>query len=52
MAELEKMAEVWLQEVDADNPSNLYHGDDVEPIGVIDLADLAAFSENWLEHRP
>jgi hypothetical protein len=45
-------AEVWLQEVDANDPYNLYHGDDVEPIGRIDLADLAIFGGNWLKHNP
>ncbi|MCX5635830.1 MAG: hypothetical protein NTW55_08335 [Planctomycetota bacterium] len=50
--ELGMMAEVWLQEVDANDQSNLYHGDDVEPIGIIDWADLAVFSENWLKHSP
>ena len=52
MVELGMMTEVWLQEVKANDQSNLYHGDDVEPIGIIDLADLAIFSENWLKHRP
>jgi hypothetical protein len=52
MVELVNFADVWLQEVDADSPYNLYHGDDVEPIGIIDFSDLGIFGENWLEHRP
>jgi len=49
MAELGNFAEVWLQEVDADNPYNLYHGDDM---GIIDYEDLAIFGENWLKPLP
>jgi len=51
-AELGNFTEVWLQEVDANDPYNLYHGDDVEPIGIIDFADLAIFGENWLKPLP
>jgi len=51
-AELGMMADVWLEEVKANDQSNLYHGDDVEPIGIIDFEDLAIFGENWLERRP
>jgi len=52
MTELGNFSSEWLQEVDANDPYNLYHGDDVGPKGRIDLADLVIFCENWLEHRP
>ncbi len=52
MAELGMMADVWLEEVKANDQSNLYHGDDVEPNGIIDFEDLAIFGKNWLEPNP
>ncbi len=52
MAQLGEFASQWLWEVDSNDQYNLYHGDDVRPIGIIDLADLAIFGENWLKHNP
>ncbi len=47
-SDLEAFTDVWLDEVPADYEWNLYKGDDVWPLDIIDFLDVAVFAENWL----
>lgn len=43
------ITDVWLEPVALDDENNLFHGDDVQPSGIINFADFATFAENWLD---
>jgi len=42
------ITDIWLNPVGLDDENNLFHGDDVQPSGIINFLDFAVFAENWL----
>lgn len=47
-SDLQAFTGVWLLKVPLDDEWNLYSGDDVWPLDIINFFDLAVFAENWL----
>jgi len=43
------ISDIWLQPVGLEDENNLFHGDDVQPSGIINFLDFAVFAENWLQ---
>ena len=42
------ISDIWLNPVGLDDENNLFHGDDVQPSGIINFSDFAVLAENWL----
>ena len=47
MDDMEMFADKWLAEVNPNDKYNLYWRDDMEPFGIINFLDFAAFAETW-----
>ncbi len=48
MVGLRELAAIWLQQVDRDDPYNLFGDDDVAPSGFINFFDFTVIADTWL----
>jgi len=49
MNDLKSMGDVWLDEPASYDRHNLYKGDDVDSVAIINFLDFAVFADNWLQ---